>query len=257
MKQYQAIGKMVLSTAVGLLMVRPSSALAMGPSALGPGPALPQQLCAPEFMKGAGVLGAMGINGLGGIGGGYRMGSPTFCIKPGQQQGAMFDGKISPALKKFSNLQALTSLLNLQAMDCKTKKVNPKTQACFLYKSIAKKAREPNSNVSTLGNTLVISKKGRTMAMVVVERFGRLSPKKEEKPTFEKLYKDPGMYTAQFNEFDDVLKRIGRPHPNKRGNKCAECLNSIKTSIAVGDVECECEDAVSISLDDLKGSVST
>lgn len=223
---------------------------------------LAQQLCSPEFLKGVGVLGGMGINGMGGIGGGFRMSSPTLCIKPGGQIASFNAGSSggaaaaiakSPYMKKLTNMQAITSLLHLQEMDCKKGKVNPKTQACFLYRSIAKKAKEPISSITATANTLTVNTKKKTAAMFVVERFGNLTPRKKEEPTFEKLLKDPATYSIQFNEFDDVLNRVGQMRTHKKANKCAECLNSLKTSIAVGDLECECEDNISINLDDLKG----
>ncbi|KAI5171197.1 hypothetical protein NEFER03_0599 [Nematocida sp. LUAm3] len=248
MKQYQSKGAFLVKAAAAFLLTGYTEIGAYAQMALGGGM---NPMCAQDFFKGgSNMLGSMGVNGMGGIGGGFRMNSPTICVK---QDDAMIKG----ALKKASSLQALKALLNLQNADCTQKKISPAAQACFLHKVIMQKASRPTHTITSSNNALVLTSKRGTDIMIIVEKFGPISPKTTPNKTFQNISKDPTSYTAQFSEFDDVLKRIGQPKRYKKSNKCDACLQNLKANILMGDSECNvCGETIPLSLEELGDSLS-
>ncbi|KAI5190826.1 hypothetical protein NEMIN01_1228 [Nematocida minor] len=248
MTKYQASKRVIKGAiSVGLFLKSCIAFAGAGPAI---GPAF-NPLCPAHFMKGSNVIGGMAINGMGGIGDAYPMGSPTLCIREGQlaPQGDM-QGKMSPAFKRFSHQQAMQALFNLQDSECKPGKVSPKTQACFLFKTIQQKAQAPITAITTTGNALFLKNKDKVTAMIVVERFGNITPKKKKGPTIEQLVGAPNS-TAVFSEFDNLLKRHGSPNPKSVSNKCSECLKMLKASFA-GDLECNvCNDTISFDFNNI------
>jgi len=253
MTQYHAKRRIFLSASMCAIIAQCVHAFA-GP-AIGNGQMF-ANYCPPSFMKGAGVLGSMGINGVGGVSAGFRPDTQTLCVKPPQQiVGGILttqDPKISAIVRQANSMQAMKALLKLQETDCKTGKISPKAQACFLYKSIAKKAKSPRHTISVKNNALFISGKNKVDMMIVIERFGNLVAKRELKPNLETVL-GPQNYKVSFNEFDDILKKEGRLVTMKRHNKCQACLESLKLTMNA-DTDCACEDNLSISLEDLKST---
>lgn len=247
MTKYQVSKRVILGSIFMGFILKSCTALRMpmgGPAAIGS----LSQLCSPDFIRGTNIMGSIGINGAGGIGTGFNPRGPTLCIKQGSDTAATMGMKITPEMTRFAHEQAIQSLLRLQAADCKTAKVSPKAQACFLLKAIQKKARRPEIGVTSSRNAIFVKRKNRVSAMILVERFGSLAQKKKPQPTIEQVIGKP-TYSVTLNEFDDILKKEGTPNPRSKTNKCADCLKHLKTDITMGDPECGmCTDTISFDL---------
>lgn len=246
MTKYQASKRVILGSIFMGFILRSCTAtrMPMGPAAIGS----LGQLCSPDFIRGTNIMGSIGINGAGGIGSGFNPRGPTLCIKQGSDASGVMGGiKITPEMSRVAHEQAIQSLLRLQAADCKTAKVSPKAQACFLLKAIQKKARRPEIGVTSSRNAIFLKKRNKVSAMLLVERFGSLAEKKKPVPTIEQVIGKP-TYSVTLNEFDDVLKKEGTPSKSK-SSKCADCLKHLKTDITMGDPECGmCSDTISFDL---------
>ncbi|EIJ87365.1 hypothetical protein NEPAR06_0926 [Nematocida parisii] len=246
MTKYQRSRRIIMvTTIVGMLLKTYSAArMAMSP-AIG---TQIGQMCAPGFLKGTSILGSMGVNGMGGVANGIRINAPTLCVKQAPEPTEVL--KMSPILKKLAQQQAVQAILNLQDSECKIGKVNPKTQACFLFKTIRAKAQAPVTAITTTGNALFLKNKDKVSTMIVIEKFGELTPQKKKPITLEQLVGRP-ISSTTFNEFDDILKREGNPVSRTKKNKCAACLKDLKENISLGgDMECDiCSDSISMPLD--------
>lgn len=255
MSKYHA-GRILFTTAVlSVLLHTYASATRMG-TALNP---TLMNLCS-LIAKRAGISpSTLGINGSASMSGRYNQsGIPAFCIRPGMKDievNRMFNK--SSLAKNLTNVTAIRALLNLQQDECNTSKISIKTQACYLLRTITKKVKNPHNNVSTMGNTLFVTQRGKTLGMAVVEKFGDFLLDKGHEPTPEELLLGKRRYGVTFNEFGEVLHKSGKPLSTHITSKCAECLNSLKTSITMGDTECECEDSVTLNLGGYKGSGSS
>lgn len=249
MTQYHAKGRGLLGRSVMALLA--TSAGLAAANAIGAGGA--QQYCNPGFLKGNGLMASMGVNGMGGAGSEMNINSPTLCVKQGQQLGSILDsagGQVNALLKRTTNINAIRSLMNLQESDCKKQRVSPKSQSCFVFGRINRQAKRPNHVVSRLKNALIVSRYDKPVMMIIVEKFGSMTPKKQRAKPISQLFKAETSNTV-FNEFDDVIHKDPRKVRHVP-DKCEACLNSLKANVA-GDVECECENNISINLNDFKG----
>lgn len=250
MRKYQASKRILLGTAlVGFFLQKYALRSLLMPAISGN---TLQQLCGPEFIQGNNILGSNGVNGMGGIGNAFRMGAPTLCIKGAKEQleAAAHNARISPIVKNISRTQAIMGLARLGDTDCTQAKVGIKSQMCFLYKILKKKAKSPIVSIITSGNALVLKHKDKVTAMVVIEKFGSLRPKKKKAKTIEQLIGKPS-YHATFNEFDDPLKREGTINPRSKINKCTECLKHLRNeSVLGGEVDCNaCDTSIVLPFD--------
>ncbi|KAI5159270.1 hypothetical protein NEAUS03_0155 [Nematocida ausubeli] len=240
MAKYQVAKRVVVGVSVVGLFLKTYAASRMAIPAIA---GQLSQLCSAQFMKGTNVLGSMGINGMGGIGNAFQMGAPSICLRAGKDDPNM--AKMSPFLKKLTQEKAVESLLNLPDTDCTIGKVSPKSQACYLFKIIRNKAKKADKSVKNIANTVSLEDAKGVSVMFLYEPFGILDKKKKKKRAIAEII-GPANSNTTLNEFDDILKRIGGRASRKR-SKCEECLKSLKTEMATGDLECDpCGETINI-----------
>ncbi|KAH9385933.1 uncharacterized protein NEMAJ01_0829 [Nematocida major] len=246
MKKYQASKKVILGTAcIGLFL---SKIYADAGAAIGGGGVLAfaqtDPNCSPSFMNGTGFMNGMGVNGMGGASPQFKIASPTLCIKEGRQN---TNFKLSPQMKRMYNKSAILSLLRLPETECKIGQVSPKTQACFLFKAIQRKAKTAATNLTFSKNAIFLEVKGKLVLMVTLERFESTMKTVKKRVPLSKVIKANKKITL--NEFDDILNKIGSSASLSKRSKCAECLKTLHNELSLGDVECDvCNDVATIPI---------